>query len=85
MQLHDAAPSINYYDMPCSLCKISMLFCVFFQFVISASKFSRNPYLDNHLSENTHTWNIGTLYGWLSFHDIGSQGPCPGVGPDVKI
>ena len=45
------------------ICKISMLFCVvfFFQFVISASKFSRSPYLDNHLSESTHTWTIGTL------------------------
>ena len=50
--------------------------CVFVgvQFVISASKFSRSPYLDNHLPENTHTWTIGTLSGWLSFHDIGPQG-----------
>ena len=62
LQLHEAAPSINYYDMLCSLCKRSMLFCVgFFQFVISASKFSRSPYLDNNLSESTHTWTICTL------------------------
>ena len=82
----EAAPSINYYDMLSSLCKISMLCCVdFFQFVISASKFSRSPYLDNHLSESTHTWAIDTLYDWLSFHDIGLQVPCPGVGLDVNI
>ena len=44
-----------------------------------------NPYLDNYLSEILHTWTIGTLYGKLSFHDIGSQGPCPGMGLQVKI
>ena len=36
-------------------------FVCFFQFVISASKFSRSPYLDNHLSESTHTLTIGSL------------------------
>ena len=40
--------------------------CFFFlgggvQFVISASKFSRSPYIDNNLPGNTHTWTIGTL------------------------
>ena len=62
-----------------------LCYFVFFQFVISASKFSRSPYLENYLSESTHTWTIGTVYGWLSFHDIGPQGPCLGVGLDIKI
>ena len=62
LQLHEAAPSINYYDMLCSLCKRSVLICViFFQFVISVSKFSRSLYLDNHLSESTHTLTIVIL------------------------
>ena len=39
-------------------------------------KFSRSLYLDNLLSESIHTWTIGTLWGWLSFHDIRPQGPC---------
>ena len=34
----------------------------------------KSPYLDNHISESIHTWIIGTLLGWLSFHDIGLQG-----------
>ena len=56
LQLHEAIPSINCYDMLCSLCKkIYVVLCVFFQFVTSVSKFSRSPYLDNHLSESTHT------------------------------
>ena len=47
-------------------------------------KFSRSLYLDNQLSESIHTWTIGTLKGLLSFHDIGPQGPCQGVGLEVK-
>ena len=59
---HDAAPSI--YHMICYVLFVRDLYvwcfvCVF-QFVISASKFSRSPYLDNHLSESIHTWPIGT-------------------------
>ena len=48
-------------------------------------KFSRSLYLDNHSSESIHTWTIDALYGWLSFHDIRPQGPCQGVGLEVKI
>ena len=42
-------------------------------------------YLTNHSSENIHIWTIGTLEGRLSFHDSSPQGPCPGVGLEVKI
>ena len=48
--------------------------------ILFALKFSRGPYFDNHLSEGVHTWTISTLLGWLSFHAIGRQGPCPGTG-----
>ena len=48
--------------------------------IMFALKFSRSPYLYNHLSEGIHTWTICTLCGWLSFHAIGPQGPCPGKG-----
>ena len=44
---------------------------------ISGLKFSRSSYLDNHLSKSIHTWSKGTLYGWLSFHNIGPLCPCP--------
>ena len=48
--------------------------------IMFALKFSRSPYLDNHLSEGIHTWTICTLRGWLSFHAIGPQGLYPGTG-----
>ena len=86
LHLHEAAPSINYHDMLCSLCKRSMLFCVCFSnSLFLRQNFSRSPYLDNHLSESTHTWTIGTLYGWLSFHDIGPQSPCPCSTCDISV
>ena len=37
------------------------------------------------VKESIHTWTKGTLEGWSSFHDIGPQGPCPGIGLEVKI
>ena len=42
-------------------------------------------YLTNHSSESIHIWTIGTLEGRLSFQDSSPQGPCPGVGLEVKI
>ena len=42
-------------------------------------------YLTDHSSESIHIWTIGTLEGQLSFHDSSPQGPCPGVGPEVKV
>ena len=42
--------------------------------------FFRESFLDNHLSESIHTCTIDTLYGKLSFHDIGPQCPCCGGG-----
>ena len=42
-------------------------------------------YLTNLSSESIHIWTIGTLEGWLSFHDFAPKGPCPGVGLEVKI
>ena len=57
----------------CSKCGISVL------------KFSRSSYLDNHLSESIHTWTKGTLKGWLSLHNIGPLGPCPGGGRGQKL
>ena len=48
-------------------------------------KFSRSLYLGNHSSESIPSWTIGTHKGKLSFHDIGSQGTCKGVGLEVKI
>ena len=41
--------------------------------------------LPNHSSESIPIWNIGTLEGRLSFHDSWPNGPCPGVGLEVKI
>ena len=38
---------------------------------------------DNHSSDSSHTWTIDTLYGWLSFHGMGSLGPCQGVELEV--
>ena len=52
--------------------------------VLRASN-SSGVYLTNHYSESIHIWTIGTLEGRLSFHDSSSQGPCPGVGLEVKI
>ena len=36
-------------------------------------------------NESIHIWIIATLEGWHSLHDPGPQGPCPGVGLEVKI
>ena len=47
--------------------------------------FSCGVYLSNYSSESIHIWTIVTLEGWHSLHDHGPQGPCPGVGPEVKI
>ena len=47
--------------------------------------FSSGVYLSNYLSESIHIWTIVTLEGWHSLHDLGPQGPCPGVGLEVKI
>ena len=41
--------------------------------------------LTNHSSESIHIWTIGTLEGWLSFHDSSPYSPCPRVGLEVKI
>ena len=42
-------------------------------------------YLSNYLLESIHIWTIVTLEGWHSLHNPGPQGPCPGVGLEVKI
>ena len=47
--------------------------------------FSSGVYLSNYLSESIHIWTIVTMVGWHSLHDPGLQGPCPGVGLEVKI
>ena len=47
--------------------------------------FSSGVYLSNYSSESIHIWTIVTLEGWHSLHDHGPQGPCPGVGLEVKI
>ena len=52
--------------------------------VLRASN-SSGVYLTNHSSESIHIWTIGTLEGRLSFGDSSLQGPCPGVGLEVKI
>ena len=52
---------------------------------MSALKLSRSSYLDNHLSESFHAWIKGTMYGWLSVHNIGPLGPCPGGGRGQKL
>ena len=52
---------------------------------MSALKFSRSSYLDRHLPESNHAWIIGTIYGWLSVHNIGILGPCPGGGRGQKV
>ena len=52
---------------------------------MSALKFSRSLYLDNHLSESIHAWIKGTIYGWVSVHNIGPLGPCPGCGRGQKL
>ena len=52
---------------------------------MSALKFSRSSYLDNHLSESIHAWIKGIIYGWLSVHNIGTLGPCPDGGRVQKL
>ena len=52
--------------------------------VLHASNLS-GVYLTNYSSESIHIWTIGTLEGRLSFCDSSPQGPCPGVGLEVKI
>ena len=47
--------------------------------------FSSGVYLSNYLSESIHIWTIVTLEGWHSLLDPRPQGPCPGVGLEVKI
>ena len=51
LQLQEAAPLINYYDMLCSLCKKSMLFCVCF---FSNSFFLRQRFLEVHMLTTTN-------------------------------
>ena len=41
--------------------------------VTLALKFSRSPYLDNHSSENIHTWTIDTYTCRVSFHFMTSD------------
>ena len=52
--------------------------------VLRASNLS-GVYLTKHSSESIHIWTVGTLEGRLSFHDSSPQGPCHGVGLEVKI
>ena len=47
--------------------------------------FSSGVCLSNYSSESIHIWTIVTLEGWHSLHYHGPQGPCPGVGLEVKI
>ena len=47
--------------------------------------FSSGVYLSNYISGGIHIRTIVTLEGWHSLHDHGPQGPCPGVGLEVKI
>ena len=57
---HEAAPSI--YHMICYVLFVKELCCfVCFSNSLFLQNFSRSPYLDNHSSESTHTWTIGTL------------------------
>ena len=56
-------------------------FCV----KVLRQSFSGGVYLSNYSSESIHIWTIVTLEGWHSLHDHGPQGPCPGVGLEVKI
>ena len=53
--------------------------------VLCSFFFLNLTYLDSHSSESIHIWTIGTLEGWLWFHDCWLQGPCPRVGLEVKI
>ena len=54
-------------------------------FKVLRSSNSSGVYLTNHSSKSIHIWITGTLEGRLSFHDSSPQGPCPGVGLQVKI
>ena len=51
LQVHEDAPSINYYGMLCSFCKRSMLFCVP---LLSNSLFLRQSFLENHIVTTTY-------------------------------
>ena len=68
----------------CSLVRTSVTF-VEFASKFCVKSFSSGVYLSNYSSESIHIWTIVTLEGWHSLHDHGPQGPCPGVGPEVKI
>ena len=52
---------------------------------MSALNISISSYLDKHLSESIPAWIKGTIYGWLSVHNIGILGPCPGGGRGQKL
>ena len=52
---------------------------------VLCQSFSSGVYLSNYISESIHIQTIVTLEGWHSLHDHGPQGPCPGVGLEVKI
>ena len=54
-------------------------------FKVLRLSFSGGVYLANYSSESIPIWTIGTLEGRLSFQDYWPQGPCPGVGLEVKI
>ena len=43
-------------------------------FKVLQSSNSSGVYLTNHSSESIHIWTIGTLEGWLSFHDSSPRG-----------
>ena len=74
------------FPFVCSyVCLFVLPSCSWNYFKVLRSSNSSGVYLTNHSSESIHIWTIGTLEGRLSFHDSSPQGPCPGVGLEVKI
>ena len=67
-------------DLCCSVC------------VFSNSLFLRQSFLEVHILTTTYQKalihvlkpQVLCMVGFLSFHDIGPQGPCPVVGLEVK-
>ena len=70
---------------------VRMFVCSYFRHVrgicvkVLRQSFSSGVYLSNYSSESIHIWTIVTLEGWQPLYDHGPQGPCPGVGLEVKI
>ena len=85
-QLHDGIHVILFYlDLHLLVEQVLQVHCHNSVHTLGTGSNLSGVYLTNRSSESIHIWTIGTLEGRLSFPDSSPQGPCPGVGLEVKI